>query len=931
VGAAPRQLHLESQGSNHRVYFNGVLMFSYTDSTYAAGQPGIAASFSGGITVKVLSFTGGTLAGVSDTVPPVLSGGQPAGALGSGTNQTTLSLNTNESATCRYATAAGVAYGSMTNVFTSTGGTTHSTVVTGLVDGSSYSYYVRCQDTAGNADSGDFLIAFAVGTASGNGSNGASSFSGVEDPLSENGMWGAAGSWTSLKKNNGAYSTSVTSAARLLTPLVSADQYAEITYDQDPGSSSWPGVMTRVSGAANGSGYLAIVCAGQVRLYRTDDTVALSFSLLASADVNAGAAPRRLRLESQGPNHRVYFNGVLVLSYTDSANVYATGQPGIASSFSGGTTVRILSFIGGSLAGVADTAAPSLSAGQPTGTLPSGTTQTTLSVTTNENAVCRYATTAGVPYGSMANVFTTTGGTTHSTLVTGLADGGSYSYYVRCQDSSGNTDSSDFVISFAVTIDSNGTITSSFSGVEDPLSENGMWGTTGSWTSLEKNSGAYSTAASSAARLVTPSVSADQYAEITYDQDPGSSSWPGVMTRLQGASNGGGYLAIAFAGQVRLYRTDDSGTLNFVLLASANADVGAAPRQLRLESQGASHRVYFNGALMFSYTDSNNVYTTGQPGIAASFSGGTTVRILSFTGGALAGAPDTVPPVLSGGLPAGMLAPGTTQTTLSLTTNESAACRYATTAGMSYGSMTNIFTSTGGTAHSTVVTGLVDGGSYSYYVRCQDSAGNTDSGDFLIAFAAGTAAGNGGNAASFFSGVEDPLSENGMWGMAGAWSSLKKNNGVYSTSVTSAARLVTPVVSADQYAEITWDQDPGASSWPGAMTRVQGAANGGGYLAIVCAGQVLLYRADDSGTLSFSLLASASVDAGAAPRRLRLESQGANHRVYVNGTLMLSYTDSGNVYTTGQPGIASSFSGGTTSSGTTVRILSFTGGVLPGN
>ena len=63
-------------------------------------------------------------------------------------------------------------------------------------------------------------------------------------------MWGTTGSWTSLKKNNGVYSTDITSAARLLTPAVGPDQFAEITYDQDPGAASWPGVMTRVQGAS---------------------------------------------------------------------------------------------------------------------------------------------------------------------------------------------------------------------------------------------------------------------------------------------------------------------------------------------------------------------------------------------------------------------------------------------------------------------------------------------------------------------------------------------------------------------------------------------------------------------------------------------------------------------------------------------------------
>ena len=258
----------------------------------------------------------------------------------------------NESATCRYETVAGVVYGLMANTFSSTGSTTHSTLVTGLVDGGSNSYYVRCQDSMGNVNPDDFVIAFAVGTAGASGNMASSAFSGVEDPLSENGMWGTTGSWTSLKKSNGVYSTGINSAARVVTPVVSADQYAEITYDQDPGTASWTGVMTRVQGAANGSGYLAIAYAGQVRLYRSDDrNGTLDFSLLASANVDVGAAPRRLRLESQGTNHLVYFNGVAVLSYTDSGNVYPTGQPGIADSVFGGPAVRTLSFSGGALTG----------------------------------------------------------------------------------------------------------------------------------------------------------------------------------------------------------------------------------------------------------------------------------------------------------------------------------------------------------------------------------------------------------------------------------------------------------------------------------------------------------------------------------------------------------------------------------------------------
>src|SRR5439155_10778837 len=97
----------------------------------------------------------------ADTTPPVRSGGQPTGTLPAGTIQTTLALTTNEAATCRYSPSAGVPYDAMTQTFATTGGTAHSTPVSGLADGGSYAFYVRCLDTAANANPDDFAISLA--------------------------------------------------------------------------------------------------------------------------------------------------------------------------------------------------------------------------------------------------------------------------------------------------------------------------------------------------------------------------------------------------------------------------------------------------------------------------------------------------------------------------------------------------------------------------------------------------------------------------------------------------------------------------------------------------------------------------------------------------------------------------------------------------
>lgn len=108
-----------------------------------------------------------TTSAIPDTTAPSRSAGSPTGSLASSTTSTTLSLSTDEAATCRYSQSAGVAYGSMSTTFGTTGGTTHSTTVSALASGQSYDYYVRCIDTASNANLTDYTISFAVSAASG--------------------------------------------------------------------------------------------------------------------------------------------------------------------------------------------------------------------------------------------------------------------------------------------------------------------------------------------------------------------------------------------------------------------------------------------------------------------------------------------------------------------------------------------------------------------------------------------------------------------------------------------------------------------------------------------------------------------------------------------------------------------------------------------
>ena len=132
-----------------------------TQASTPTGNSTITVTGTDGSLSRTTSFTL-TVQAPSDTTPPVLSNGSPSGTLSAGTTQTTMQVTTNENATCKYGTTPNTSYASLPNTFSTTGGTTHSTTITGLTNGSSYNYYVRCQDAAGNPNTSDYTISFSI-------------------------------------------------------------------------------------------------------------------------------------------------------------------------------------------------------------------------------------------------------------------------------------------------------------------------------------------------------------------------------------------------------------------------------------------------------------------------------------------------------------------------------------------------------------------------------------------------------------------------------------------------------------------------------------------------------------------------------------------------------------------------------------------------
>ena len=92
----------------------------------------------------------------------------------------------------------------------------------------------------------------------------------------------------------------------------------------------------------------------------------------------------------------------------------------------------------------------------PTSTVGGTTLSVELSLETDEFAICRFAQTPGVAFGSMLNTFSSTGLIFHSTVVA-VTPNSLQQFYVRCIDDEGNFNIDDFIIQFSVNAAPTGT------------------------------------------------------------------------------------------------------------------------------------------------------------------------------------------------------------------------------------------------------------------------------------------------------------------------------------------------------------------------------------------------------------------------------------------------------------------------------------------
>jgi hypothetical protein len=413
----------------------------------------------------------------------------------------------------------------------------------------------------------------------------------------------------------------------------------------------------------------------------------------------------------------------------------------------------------------------------PTGTLPAGTKETTISVSTNEAAYCRYDKDTGTAYNSMSGSFTYDKEKTfHSIKVVGLETGTTYTYYIRCRDMDNVKNTDDAVVRFNVGSTSlpSGTAGGSSSGAVDvkeipPIISNlyptGTLpaGTSETQLSVSTNEAAYcrySTTAGTSYNSMTKSFSYDkaklahtvnmvgltdnkiyEYFVRCRDMNDNRNTSDAVIR----FGVGGVYYSpsspqnqdVTPPYRYKGYPDEDMPYSTKSTLITLKTDEKAICRYDTTSGMSFGQMRIFNST--------NDLFHSTE---ASGFNEGETYKyyikcadeqnnintddyIISFK----VEAPDDVtPPVITVIYPYDYLTYGTTEVQLGVQTNESASCRYATEQGVIYGSMKKNFTKQAANYHTAKVTGLQNGVSYSFFVRCKDTAGNANTGDVMIRF-----------------------------------------------------------------------------------------------------------------------------------------------------------------------------------------------------
>ncbi|MBI2085304.1 MAG: hypothetical protein HYT71_02205 [Candidatus Aenigmarchaeota archaeon] len=447
---------------------------------------------------------------------------------------------------------------------------------------------------------------------------------------------------------------------------------------------------------------------------------------------------------------------IITPSSTGSKTYIAYAVDSAGNEFTYGTTIAYT-------VNAADTTPPSISGGSPSGVVDSGTI--TMSVTTDENANCKYSTTAGTAYDSMESTFSTGQGTkSHSTSLGSLGSG-LHNRYVRCADTAPtpNKNIADYTVSFTAndapvigtkelrsTVDSrdillnpdiaSGNSLNVYISATDDRGIDYIQYIDQSGSPSESLScvsgGVYPTSCTKTFATITPTTASHSYSVIVRDKDGRNAlATIGPINVVNSCAN---WVCPALSSgdtTSGLPSISDAQYVNYMNCASTCTCPAGKYIQVTESGSTETNRDFFSlgGACAGVYDP-----VSGSFGPLLFNSCGTQSADLKFISdySVHSGSLSTTkiscvsPPVRSSLSPSPGSYVGSQSQTLSLTTDKAATCRYSTSSGVDYDSMTNTFSGGGTISHSIGVNTGADG-TFHYYLRCKDTAGikNLDDSD----------------------------------------------------------------------------------------------------------------------------------------------------------------------------------------------------------
>lgn len=339
--------------------------------------------------------------------------------------------------------------------------------------------------------------------------------------------------------------------------------------------------------------------------------------------------------------------------------------------------------------------------------LSSGSTSVAMGLKTNEAATCKYSSSSSANYSQMSTMITT-GSLNHSQLVSGLSNGQSYTYYILCQDGSGNT-SNKGTVNFSVLEPVNMTGTQLYD-----VNCKSCHGSLSNSTKLNRSAAQISSAISNVSSMNSLSSLSDS--DLSKIESALSFNPPEMNISLSPS----GVLPNTTTSVSLDIRTNEFSTCKMSTLANQGFDqmtltLSTSGSQFTHTRQvtttpGTSYHYYVHCRDSFGNTTTNNaeiIFSVEDESVVDNTAPSITDVLLGGT-----------PLTNSSELPA-----GTTNSSISFKTNENANCKYSTLSTATYSQMIDM-TTTGTLNHSVLINGLVDGQNYHYYIFCRDVANN---------------------------------------------------------------------------------------------------------------------------------------------------------------------------------------------------------------